>query len=101
MPDTIVFMKLRVKPGKREEVKRLWEKYPITNARNNEKQKNYFLCYVDGDENTICVFEVFSEGYVQPNVTQTDWFKAFSKEMEPLVAGPPEFIRGYVTARLQ
>lgn len=94
MAKTALFVKLNIKPGKREEVKRLWEKYVKPHSVADKNQERGYYCYGQ-DENTICLFELFSEGYNTAATMEKDWFKAYSNAVGPLLASPSEVVFGY------
>ena len=92
MPKLALFVKVKSLPGKREEVKNLWEKYIRPHSEHEEALDISFYCYAQEDENTVCLFELFSDPSRTKTVMQSDWFAAYQQELKSLIAGPPEVI---------
>ena len=94
MGKTALIVKLNVKPGKRDEVRRLWEKYLKPSLKDTKAQELYFYCYAKEDENTIFQVEVFPEGFAPEPGELPDYIKAYNAELEPLLARPNEYLIG-------
>ena len=45
-------------PGKREDVRRVWEKHLRPGIAGNAASEAYFYCYDDNDPDMICVFQM-------------------------------------------
>lgn len=58
MADLAIFMIVKTKPGKRDELKTLWEEHPKPFAAENDMQSRYVYAYDSQDENTIRIMEV-------------------------------------------
>jgi len=92
MAKTVLFIKATTKPGKRDELRQLWEQYLKPHIETNQEEEICFYCYGANDENTICMFEFFSESYDLRTAFQSDWFKAYMEAASHILAGPPEVI---------
>ena len=56
MSKTALFVKATTRPGKRDELRRLWEKYLKPHIETNIEGEFCLYCYGANDENTICMF---------------------------------------------
>lgn len=85
-----VFVKLKAQPGKREEVKELWEKYVKPHQESKPEILSCCYCYAMEDEDTICAFELLSGRSAAEAALKSGWFSAYQEALRPLLAGPPE-----------
>ena len=85
-----LFITHKALPGKRDEVKKVWEKYMQPEIANNEDHENYFYCYNDNDPDTICVYQQYSGEESSQAFLKTPNYKNYLRETEPLLAGKPE-----------
>lgn len=92
MPKVALFIKVKAQPGKREEVKQLWEKYVKPHSESEQALDIGCYCYSLEDEDTICLFELISDPSVIKSTMQSDWFTAYQEELMPLLANPTEII---------
>ena len=92
MSKTAVFVKVRAKPGMREELLRTYEQFLKPHAESDADQELSFYCWAVDDEDTVCLFELFSESYDLQSAFQSDWFKAYMEAAAPLLAGPPDMV---------
>ena len=85
---------IKCQPGKRNEVKAIWESMTRPHAESNDKVQ--FSCYsfANEDADTIILFEVLSDSEVLTTLYQEEWFKKYLAAMSPLLAGPPEIVTG-------
>jgi quinol monooxygenase YgiN len=92
MSKLALFVKVKAHPGKREEVKQLWEELVKPHSEGEKALDISCYCYALEDEDTICLFELISDPSVSKTVTQSDWFVAYQEQLKPLLVGPPEVI---------
>ncbi len=59
MSKAALFIKHRALPGKRDEVRRIWEQHLKPRVVANHAHEAYFYCYDDNDPDTICVFQQY------------------------------------------
>jgi quinol monooxygenase YgiN len=85
-----VFVKLKAQPGKREEVKELWEKHVKPHQESTPEILSCCYCYAMEDEDTICAFELLSGPSAAEAAMNSEWFSAYQEALRPLLAGPPE-----------
>ena len=90
MEPVALYLKVKVQPGKRDQVRALWEKHPKPRVEASEVQNVYFYSYDDNDENTIYMFEHYSDRSAFEANAQAPWFAEYMGEVAPLLAGQPE-----------
>ena len=92
MPKLALFVKMKAQPGKREEVKQLWEEHVKPHSEGEKALDISCYCYALEDEDTICLFELISDPSALKATMQSGWFAAYQEQLKPLLAGPPEII---------
>ncbi len=92
MSKTAVFVIVKAKPGKREELRQTWEQYLKPHAEAEGQQEITFYCTAVQDDDTLCLFELFSESYNLQAAFESDWFKAYMEKVAPLLAAPPNMV---------
>jgi quinol monooxygenase YgiN len=80
----------RALPGKRDEVRRVWEKHLKPNIADNPAHEAYFYCYDDNDPDVICAFQQYASRASAHEFLKAPWYAAYQDEVSPLLAGPPE-----------
>jgi quinol monooxygenase YgiN len=92
----------KAKPGKRDEVRRVWEKYAMDYVAGSNGA--YYYCYDDNDPDTVIAFQLADQATAQEFVKQP-WFADYQRETAALLAGPseirtatPQWIKGAAAA---
>lgn len=87
-----LFLKNKAKPGKREEVHRIWDKHLRPRVEKSKAQELYLFCHDDNDPDTFYIFELYNDREAFLRNGQTDWFAEYMKEVGPLLQeGKAEF----------
>ncbi|MEM9452918.1 MAG: antibiotic biosynthesis monooxygenase [Myxococcota bacterium] len=85
-----LFIKTKTQPGKRQEVRTLWEEHLKARAEANEAQQVVAFCEDDQDPDTFYLFEIYRDREAfQQNAAQP-WFGEYMTKVGPLLAGQPE-----------
>ena len=90
MSKLALFIKTKCQPGKRDEVRQLWEKHLKPHSAENTGQEVYAFCYDNNDENILYLFEIYSNQEAFGTAAQQPWFGAYMQEAGPLLDGQPE-----------
>jgi quinol monooxygenase YgiN len=90
MSKTALFIKHRALPGKRDEVRRVWEKHLQPKITSNTAHQTYIYCYDDNDPDVICVFQLYANQASSQEFLKTPWYAAYLRDVTPLLAGEPE-----------
>jgi quinol monooxygenase YgiN len=90
MTRTALFIRHQAKPGKRDEVRCIWEKHVKPRAAANPAHEAYYFCYDSRDADVICVFQLYTDAEAMKNFLKGDWYAEYLKEVGELVAIPPQ-----------
>lgn len=91
MSESALFIRHTAKPGRRDDVRRVWEKYARDYVAGSDRQPAYYYCYDDGDPDTIVVFQLHAGRDGGDEFTRQPWFADYERETAALLAGPSEF----------
>jgi quinol monooxygenase YgiN len=92
MAKLALFITAKAKPGKRDELRRLWEEHIKPHSESNQAQEYGCYAFATEDENTICLFELFSDPSVVKTDMESDWFAAYMEKVRPLMAEPSQIV---------
>lgn len=90
MSQSTLFITHKTLPGKREEVRRVWETHLLPSIQARQAHDAYFYCYDDSDPDTIRVFQRYADGVDPLNFMQGPAYDAYIEAVSPLLAHPPE-----------
>lgn len=90
MSQSTLFITHKALPGKRDEVRRVWETHLMPSIEVRQAHDAYFYCYDDGDPNTIRVFQRYADGADPQAFMQGPAYEAYVAAVTPLLAHPPE-----------
>ena len=85
-----LFIKHKTLPGRREEVRNIWERHMAPAIASNPGHIAYFYCFDNADPDAICAFQQYSSVEASKDFLQASSYVAYLKDVEPLLAGPPE-----------
>lgn len=85
-----LFVKHKTQPGKRDEVRKVWERHMLPNIASNPGHEAYFYCFDNNDSDSICAFQQYVDLKSSQDFLKTESYAAYLKEVEPLLVGPPE-----------
>jgi quinol monooxygenase YgiN len=91
MTKTALFIKHKALPGKRNEVRRIWEKHLQNRIAENAAHEAYFYCYDDNDPDTILVCQLYGDRAGAQEFVRAPWYPAYEAEVAPLLTGESEF----------
>ena len=83
------FVIFKTKPGKREKVREIWESFVKPHSEENDELEMSCYSFADNDPDTICLFELMSNGDGLQHAMDSAWFKPYQEALGPLLAGPP------------
>ena len=90
MSNTALFIRHRAKPGRRDDVRRVWDKYVRPRAEANPGHAAYFFCYDDADPDMICVFQLYTDKQAMEAFSKEPWYPEYLREVSQVVVAPPE-----------
>jgi len=92
MKKLALFVKVTAKPGKRDEVWRLWKKHVLPNVQAANGIEINCYCYDANDKDTLCFFELFSDSADFKAANESQWYAEYVQLVKPLLAAPSEVI---------
>ena len=84
-----MFIKHAALPGKRDEVRKVWEKHLKPNAAMNPGHEAYFYCY-DDDPDVSRVYQQYADRQAPQEFLKEPWYAAYIAEVTPLLANQRE-----------
>jgi quinol monooxygenase YgiN len=91
MSKVALIVKTRTQPGKRDEVRRLFEKRLGPRALANTSQEVVVWCADDSDPDVFYLFEIYADRAAWQANSQAPWFSEYLQEAGPLLTGSSEF----------
>ncbi len=82
----------RARPGKRDELRRLWEEHLKGRVEENDAQEVYVYCLDREDPDLIHLFEVYNDPAALSRAGASEWFESYMAAAAPLMAGPPTIV---------
>jgi quinol monooxygenase YgiN len=90
MAPTALFIRHRTQPGRRDQVRAVWDRHVRAAVARNPGHAAYFYCFDDGDPDAICAFQQYVDADAARAFLATEGYAAYLRDVEPLLAGPPE-----------
>ena len=90
MSKSATLVRHKTKPGKRDEVRRVWEKYARDYVAGSSGALSVYYCYDDNDPDTIIVFQLAADQASGQDFVKQPWFADYQRETAALLAGPSE-----------
>ena len=90
MSKKATFVRLKAKPGKRDELRRIWEKYVRAYAEGHAGFLSVYYCYDDADPEAVTVVSVAADEAAAQEFGKQPWVADYQRETAALLAGPPE-----------
>jgi len=92
MNDIALFVRHRAKPGQRDEVRRIWEKYVKPRVEANPAHLAYYFCYDDNDPDVVSVFQLYRDGASLNAFMVGGWYPTYLEEIAEVVTAPPDIL---------
>jgi quinol monooxygenase YgiN len=87
MSKSALFIRHKTKPGRRDEFRRVWEKYARDYLAGSNGQLTYYYCYDDNDPDTVVVFQLAADQASGQEFVKQPWFADYERETAALLAG--------------
>jgi len=92
MNKTALILTVRTKPGKRDELRALWNRQLRPRAETNDAQELYLDCYDAQDPDTIHMVEVYGDPQAMQSNASAPWFADYMRAAAPLLDGAPRMV---------
>ncbi len=90
MTPLALIVRHKTKPGRRDEVRAVWEKHMAPAVSANPGHVAYFYCFANADPDSIIAFQMYESAEASQEFLKTDSYSAYLKDVERLLVGPPE-----------
>ncbi|MDQ3133611.1 MAG: antibiotic biosynthesis monooxygenase [Acidobacteriota bacterium] len=90
MDKTALFIRHQAQPGKRDEVRRVWEKHVKPRVEANPAHEAYFFCYDDNDPDVICVFQLYTDMASMQDFLKGAWYADYLSEVSQFIEAQPQ-----------
>jgi quinol monooxygenase YgiN len=91
MSKKALYIRHKVQPGKREEVRRIWEKYARAYIESAGGQLAYFYGFDDNDPEVIVAYQLYTDDTGADDFVKQPWYADYERETAALLAEPSEF----------
>lgn len=85
-----LFIRHQALPGKRDEVRRVWDRHVRPRVDANPAHEAYYFCYDNHDPDVICVFQLYSDKPAMQEFLSGAWYSDYLNEVGQFVAVPPQ-----------
>jgi len=92
MSKTALFIRHQALPGRRDEVRRIWEHHVKPRVEANPAHEAYYFCYDQQDPDVICVFQLYSSEAALREFLGGTWYPGYLTEVAQVVAAPPQIL---------
>ena len=90
MSKSATFVRHTAKPGRRDDLWRVWEKYVRDYVAGSNGALSCYYCYDDNDPDTIIVFQLAGDQASAQEFVKQPWFADYQRETAARLAGPSE-----------
>jgi quinol monooxygenase YgiN len=90
MSRSATFVRHKAKPGRRDDLRRVWEKYVRDYIADGDGTLSYFYCYDDNDPDIVIAFQLAADQATAEEFVKQPWFADYQRETAALLAGPSE-----------
>ena len=84
-----IIVTTKTRPGKRDDVRRLYEELLAPRAVENDSQQVVVWCDDQQDDDTFHMFELYRDMAAMGTNAQAPWFAEYMARVGPLLAGEP------------
>jgi quinol monooxygenase YgiN len=79
-----------VRPGLRDDVRRVWEARMAPAIDANPGHLAYFYCFDDSEPDAITAFQVYDSIESSREFLETGAYASYLRDVEPLLSAPPQ-----------
>jgi len=80
------------RPGQRDQVLRVWEKFVQPRAASNPGHLHYHFCFDNDDPDGVIAFQVYRDQNALDEFLGGDWYPEYLEEISAYVAAEPEIV---------
>ncbi len=86
-----IYVSFKAKPGRREEIKAVYDKHVRPHIEIGEHLLSCVSSYSLEDEDTLCLFELHSTPGLLEKAQELPWFKQYMTELDDILVEKPIF----------
>jgi quinol monooxygenase YgiN len=90
MSKSATFVRHKAKPGRRDDLRRVWDKYVRDYVAGNDGALSCYYCYDDNDPDTVIVFQLAADQAIGQEFVKQPWFADYQRETAALLDGSSE-----------
>ena len=90
---TALFLTRRTKPGRRDDVERVWRRHMPEAIAANDDHEHYHYFFADDDPDVIVVYQQYIDRSAAESFLTTPAYRAYLEEVQTLLKGPPHVVR--------
>ena len=90
MSTSATFVRHKAKPGRRDDLRRVWDKYVRDYVAGNDGALSCCYCYDDNDPDTVIVFQLAADQASAQEFVKQLWFADYQRETAALLDGSSE-----------
>ena len=90
MTQLALIIRHKTLPGKREDVRKVWEAHMAPAVAGNRSHLAYFYCFDNADPDAITAFQVYDSAESSQQFLETEAYRAYLQDVESLLSGPPQ-----------
>jgi quinol monooxygenase YgiN len=91
MSKLALYVRNKAKPGMRDEIKRVWEKYVRSNIAGSSSVLSYYYCHDEKDPDTVIVFLLVADKTSRlKEILEQPWYADYKRETGAMLAAAPE-----------
>jgi quinol monooxygenase YgiN len=90
MSSHAVFIVHRTAPGRRDDVRAVWERHMVPAIAANPGHLAYFYCYDNDDTDVLRVFQLYADRQAADDFLKHESYAAYLRDVESLLSGPPQ-----------
>jgi len=90
MSSVALFIRHKTLPGKRDELRKIWERRMQPEIARNDAHEAYFYCYDEQDPDAICVYQQYADRDASNAFLRRPAYAAYLEESRPLLARASE-----------
>lgn len=90
MGELAIIVRSKSKPGRRDDIKSLYDRMMAPQAMENDAQEVVVWCADQHDPDAFFLFEIYRDAAAMGANAQAEWFGEYMAQAGPLLAGEPE-----------
>ena len=90
MNKTALFIRHQAQPGRRDDVRHIWEQHVKPRVEDNPAHEAYHFCYDSTDPDVVCVFQLYTSEASMQEFLSGSWYPAYLAEVSQVVVAPPQ-----------